>query len=103
MNQPQQPSSTPRSNSQRTHQPRRRGTRGGGRTIHSNSPRASTSSEGTAQTVHDPAARQQMKQTMAIALMTNPAIPLPFPLAIPLGITMLAFPNGKEKPNESSG
>jgi hypothetical protein len=44
-----------------------------------------------------------MKQTMAIALMTNPAIPLPFPLAIPLGITMLAFPNGKEKEKEPSG
>ncbi|KAJ4327531.1 hypothetical protein N0V84_002059 [Fusarium piperis] len=102
MNQPQQPSSAPRSNSQRTHQPRRRGTRGGGRKINSNSPRTSTSSEGTAQTIHDPAARQQMKQTMAIALMTNPAIPLPFPLATILGVAMLTYPNAKEKEKEPS-
>ncbi|KAF4459695.1 hypothetical protein FALBO_13545 [Fusarium albosuccineum] len=96
MNQSQRTAPSSRGNSQREpHKPRRRGTRGAGRRINSRSP----SSDDAGQTVHDPAARQQMKQTMAIGLMTNPAIPLPFPLALIMGITTLAYPNNKAKEN----
>ncbi|KAM5346437.1 hypothetical protein ACJ41O_009442 [Fusarium nematophilum] len=79
---------------------RRRGTRGSGRTISPKPGGTGASSGETAKAVLDPAARQQMKQTMAIALMTNPAIPLPFPLAIPLGVTMLAYQGKKEEPSQ---
>jgi hypothetical protein len=61
-------------------------------------PRANTNNtnsapEQHAQEIHDPAARQQMKQTFAMALIANPATPLPFPLPIPLGLTTLIFPS----------
>ncbi|KPM39699.1 hypothetical protein AK830_g6874 [Neonectria ditissima] len=88
---------TPRENSARTSKPfvpRRRGTRGAKRSGSSTRRQQATSAPAEeGKEVHDPAARQQMKQTMAIALMTNPAIPLPFPLATLLGITTLVFPN----------
>lgn len=75
-------------------EPRRRGTRGAKRSGSStDKQKASNIPTQEGKEIHDPAARQQMKQSMAIALMTNPAIPLPFPLSTLLGITTLVYPS----------
>ncbi|KAH6692294.1 hypothetical protein F5X68DRAFT_200595 [Plectosphaerella plurivora] len=42
-------------------------------------------------------ANAQMNQTLAIALMASPFNPLPFSLAIPLGVTILVGSNGKRR------
>ena len=54
------------------------------------------------QTINDSAAHQQVKQTMAIGLMVNPAIPLPFPLYLLLGVTTLVYPNDRQRPTADS-
>ncbi|KAF7552456.1 hypothetical protein G7Z17_g4312 [Cylindrodendrum hubeiense] len=81
--------------------PRKRGTRGARRAGPSGSNSSNSSSQEQGQEITDPAARQQMKQTMAMALITNPAVPLPFPLSILLGVTTLVYPSGTKNREES--
>ncbi|KAH7019466.1 hypothetical protein EDB80DRAFT_203415 [Ilyonectria destructans] len=82
--------------------PRKRGTRGARRagSPGNNSTANNSSAQQKGQDIKDPVARQQMKQTMAIALITTPVVPLPFPLSIILGLTTLIYPSDAKNRDE---
>lgn len=91
-----------RSNSSQRKQ-RTRGTRGARRRGSSAANRArAQQEEEEGQTVNDPAARQQMKQTIAIEMMTTPVFLLPFPLQLVLGLTTLIFPQNAGQKREEA-
>ncbi|KAH7175847.1 hypothetical protein EDB81DRAFT_771218 [Dactylonectria macrodidyma] len=81
------------------YKPRKRGTRGARRAGSSGSNAREPQQQG--KEIHDPAARQQMKQTIAMALITTPVLPLPFPLSMVLGLTTLVYPSGTKNRDES--
>ncbi|KAH7157783.1 hypothetical protein B0J13DRAFT_617845 [Dactylonectria estremocensis] len=82
-----------------SYRPKKRGTRGARRAGSSGS-NAREPPQQQGQEIHDPAARQQMKQTMAMALITTPVLPLPFPLSMVLGLTTLVYPSGTKNKDE---
>lgn len=65
------------------------------------SPAATSTATGGGMTP-PPGAGKQINQIMSIAMITSPVNPLPFPLPIPLGATMLLSPGSQSSQKDGS-